>query len=189
MLLGFSYVSDGRLQEAENAIDEVLRYSHQFGTEIIRTPAYSITGMIAIARGSLTKGIRIIEDAQRENLKSGRKYSYAILEYILGKIYLQISTKARIGFTALKNMGFLVIKAPFATRKAQTHFHRSIELAKEIGAKNILAQAYLDLGVLYGAKGKVQNARECVQQAVRLFERCGAEVYLRIANEALKSLQ
>jgi len=189
MLLGFSYVSEGRLKEAQDSIDEVLRYSHQFGTEIIKTPAYSIMGMIATAKGSLAKGIRMIEDAQKENLKSGRRYSYTILEYVLGKIYLEISTKARLSFTALKNMRFLIINAPFAARKAEKHLHKSIEVAKEIGAKNILAQAYLDLGVFFGAKGRVRDSRECVQHAIQLFEYCGAEVYLKMANETLASLQ
>jgi hypothetical protein len=50
--------------------------------------------------------------------------------------------------------GFLLKNIPFADKKAKHHFKKAIELAKEIGAKGILAQSCLALGFLYKKKGK-----------------------------------
>ena len=63
-----------------------------------------------------------------------------------------------------------------------------IEVSKEIGAKGILGQAYLDLAFLHKAKNRPNQAKECVSEAIQLFEKCEADVYLKRAKEALASL-
>ena len=62
-------------------------------------------------------------------------------------------------------------------------------MAKEIGVKGLLGQAYMDLGLLHKAKKRTAQARECISKAIKVFEECEAEVYLKQANEALESLQ
>ncbi len=52
----------------------------------------------------------------------------------------------------LKNLGFPVKTVPFATRRAEGHFTKAIEVAHEIGAKGTQASAHLDLGNLHKAK-------------------------------------
>ena len=48
-----------------------------------------------------------------------------------------------------QNIGFFLVKnVPFATKKAEAHFHKAIELSKEIGARGYLGQTYLSLGLL-----------------------------------------
>jgi NAD(P)-dependent dehydrogenase (short-subunit alcohol dehydrogenase family) len=88
----------------------------------------------------------------------------------------------------LKNIGFLIKTVPFAARKAEGYFHTAIETAKEIGAKSVLGQAYLDLGKLHKAKGRLPEARTCISQAVQSFQECEADVYLKQARDALASL-
>ncbi|GAI10282.1 unnamed protein product [marine sediment metagenome] len=61
--------------------------------------------------------------------------------------------------TVAKNIGFLIKNVPFASKKAEAHFKKAIEVAKEIGAKGVLGQAYLDLGLLHRAKGRTDQAR------------------------------
>jgi tetratricopeptide (TPR) repeat protein len=82
----------------------------------------------------------------------------------------------------------LIKTVPFAARKAEGYFQTAIETAKEIGAKSVLGQAYLDLGRLHKAKGRLADARTCISQAVQSFEECEADVYLKQAREALASL-
>jgi len=77
---------------------------------------------------------------------------------------------------------------PSAGKKAEDHFNKAIEVAKEIGAKGTLGQAYLGLGLLHKAKGRRDQAKEFISEAVDLFEQCEAEVHLKQANEALASL-
>jgi len=78
---------------------------------------------------------------------------------------------------------------PFARRKAEDHFNKTIEVAKEIGAKGTLGQANLDLGLLHKIRGKKDKASECISTAINLFEQCEAEVYLKQAKEALENLE
>jgi tetratricopeptide (TPR) repeat protein len=82
----------------------------------------------------------------------------------------------------------LMKNVPFATQKAETHFNRAIEAAKEIGAKNLLGRAYLDLYLLHRSKRRKDQARKCVSEAIQIFEECEAETYVKQAKEALESL-
>ena len=73
-------------------------------------------------------------------------------------------------------------------KKAENHFRKALDLAQEIGAKGFLAQATLELGLLHKIKGKTDEARKCISDAVRLFEVCEADVFLKLAREALAAL-
>jgi len=78
---------------------------------------------------------------------------------------------------------------PSAGKKAEDHFNKAIEVAKEIGAKGTLGQAYLDLGLLHKAKGKTDQAREYITKAIQVLDQCETEVFLKQAKEALASLE
>jgi tetratricopeptide (TPR) repeat protein len=191
LLLGMTYVASGQLQEAEDMFAEVMRFSEIFGAEFIGTAGQLFQGIISITRGNLRQGVRTVEDLLGIWLENGSRYRYAIGKYMLGKLYLQIVQGAgpkSVSFLA-KNIGFLVKNVPFADKKAEAHFNKTIEVAKEIGAKGVMGQAKLDLGMLHKAKGRTDQARECVSSAVQLFEQCEAEVYLKQAKEALASLE
>jgi tetratricopeptide (TPR) repeat protein len=82
----------------------------------------------------------------------------------------------------------LVKNVPFATKKAEEHFNKAIELFKEIGAKGFLGQVYLSLGLLYKASKRSEQAKECILEAINIFQECKAEVRLKQAKEALDSL-
>ena len=189
-MLGMSYVSNGQLQEAEKTLEEVIGYSRNFGAEFLGTLAQGALGIVSIARGNLSKGVRTVEDTLGVFLENENKYRYATMEYFLGRVYSQIAQGAgsrRLSVIA-KNLGFLIKNVPFAGKRAENHFNKAIEAAKEIGAKGILGQAYLGLGLLYKARGRNDQAKACISEAVSLFEQCEAEVYLRQAKEALASL-
>jgi len=69
----------------------------------------------------------------------------------------------------------------FAGKKAEEHFNKTIELAKEIGAKGLLGGTYLDLGLLYKTKKRVDQARQCISKAIQIFEEGEAKVYPKVA--------
>lgn len=189
-MLGVSYLSNGEFDVAENILKEVTDFSQRFGTEIIGTLAQAGLGAIAVAKGRLSWGIRMLEDGQGIFLKSQRRCFFAQYECILGKVYLQTVERARpITLSIMaKEMRFLAKDLPFASKKAEDHFHRAIEVAREIGARSVLGQAYLDLGFLHQTKGKRDKAKACFSEAISLFEECESEVYLKKAEEALASL-
>jgi len=118
------------------------------------------------------------------------KIFYCIFEQTLGKVYLKILQGAgpKSISVLVKNIGFLVKEAPFAYKRAEEHFNKVIKVAKEIGAKGMLGQAYLDLGFLHQEKGKKDQAKECISTAIGYFEQCEADVFLKQAKEALASL-
>jgi tetratricopeptide (TPR) repeat protein len=62
-------------------------------------------------------------------------------------------------------------------------------VAKEIGAKGTMGMAYFDLGVLYRMKGKTEQAKKCISEALQIFEECEAEGFLKQAKEALASVE
>ena len=88
-----------------------------------------------------------------------------------------------------RNIGFLLKNVPFADKKAETHLNKAVEIAVAIGAKSILAPAYLDLGLLHKAKKRFKQAKVYILKAVGIFEELEAEIYLKQANEALKGLE
>jgi len=49
--------------------------------------------------------------------------------------------------------------------------------------------AYFDLGLLHKANKRTEKARECILEAIKIFEKLELERYLRQAEEALSSLE
>jgi tetratricopeptide (TPR) repeat protein len=72
-----------------------------------------------------------------------------------------------------------------AGRKAEEYFKKSVEVARQIGAIGILGQASLGLGLLYKTRGKTDEAKKYISEAIEAFGKCGAEGYLKQARDAL----
>ena len=190
-LAGGCYVMNDQFQEAEAALEEVLAYSQQFGCDVLTTPAQLFLGVVLISKGKFGQGLNMIEDVKQSCLENERRCYAVLTEYVLGKVYLQIVEGAgpMSLSTIAKNIGFLIKNVPFADKKAELHFNKAIDTAKEIGAKGFLGLAYLDLGLLHKAKKRKDQAKKCISEAVQLFEQCEADVYLKQARELLVSLR
>jgi tetratricopeptide (TPR) repeat protein len=52
-----------------------------------------------------------------------------------------------------------------------------------------MGMAYLDLGLLYRMKGKTEQAKKCISEAIQIFEQTEAQGFLKQAKEALASIQ
>jgi len=190
-LAGVCYVMNDQFQEAESALEEVLTYSQQFGCDVLRTPAQLFLGVVLLSKGKFGQGLTMIKDTKQSCVKNERRCYAVLSEYVLGKVYLQIVEGAEPMSlsTIAKNFGFLIKNVPLADKKAELHFNKAIETAKEIGVKGFLGLSYLDLGLLHKAKKRKDQAKKCISEAVQLFEQCEADVYLKQANEALESLR
>jgi len=190
-ILGFSYVSTGRFHEAESICEDVIKFTEEFGFEFMGSAAQAFMGIVMITKGDMARGINIVESIIKQLLENGSRWRYAVISHMLGRVYSQIAQggggEKSLSFL-LKNIGFLIKTVPFAARKAEGYLHTAIETSKEIGAKSVLGQAYLDLGKLHKAKGRLADARTCISQAVQSFEECEADVYLKQARDALASL-
>jgi tetratricopeptide (TPR) repeat protein len=185
------YLFTNQLDKAETSLEEVATYSEKFGAGWIGTQASILMGALLIAKGQMNQGLKLLEKGQRDCLENQRRTVYARSEYILGKVYSQIAEgSGSISLSTMaKNIGFLVKNVPFASKKAEDHFDQAIEVAKEIGAKGTMGMAYLDLGLLYRMKGKTEQAKKCISEAIQIFEQTEAEGFLKQAKEALASIE
>lgn len=190
-MLGYAYVSNGQFDKAEEVLEEVQVFSKKYGAEIIGTTAHGLLGIVLTGTGRLREGVERLEDVRRAFLEKNRRYLYAASENTLGRVYFEIAHGAgKKDFrTIARNIGFLAKALPAASKKAEGYFNRAAKAAREIGAKNILAQAYLNLGRLYMARKRKREARRFLDDSVKLFEQCEAEIFLKQAKEALASLE
>jgi len=189
--LGLSYLLNGEFKKAEITLRESGSFCREFGYETYGAFAEMGLCVNQIVKGQMSKGFRKLKECQIAGLNNGKKFYHALVEYIFGKLYSQIALgEGDIKpFDMVKNIGFLIKNVPFARKKAETHFYRAITLAKEIGAKGLVGQAYLDLGILNKEKKRVIQAKECLSEAIGFFEKCESEVYLKQAEETLESLR
>jgi class 3 adenylate cyclase/tetratricopeptide (TPR) repeat protein len=187
--LGLSYFFSGQLEKAENIIHSGLNYCETQGCGEFSVFCQIFLGPILIAKGQMQQGTDLIEKARKNLISNRRRAIYACSEYILGKVNSQIASGPNPSLSIMvKNIGFLAKTVPFASKKAEKHYNKAIELLKEIGMKGFLGQAYLDLGLLYKTTRKTDQARQCLLEAIDLFKECEAAGWLKQANEALDSL-
>ena len=190
MILGQGYALTGQFQEALDTSQEILSFSRELGNEWLASFGNVVFGIVLITKGQMHEGLKMLEDELSASLENERRCFYAMIEHTLGSVYLQIvKGEGDLSLsTIVKNIGFLLKNVPFAAKKAERHFGKAIEVAKEIGAKGILAQAYLDLGKLQQVKRRNHEAKECFSKAIELFEQCQAKEILKHAEAALESL-
>lgn len=190
LTLGIALFVDSQLQEAEDVFQSILNFCEKRDLGQLSVLAYLFLAPSLVAKGHMKQGLRMLEKTRQTLIRNQRRVFYAQSEYVLGKVYSQIATGPTPAFSTMaKNIGFLVKNVPFAGKRAEEHFNKTIELAKEIGAKSFLGTTYLDLGLLYKARKRNDQARECISEAISLFQECEAEVNLKQAYEALESLQ
>jgi tetratricopeptide (TPR) repeat protein len=190
LYLGIGYLHIGQFKEAENLLKEFVAYSQQMGCEIMEGAAHLFLGLVSMVKGQMRHGLEMLEKGSEMYLDYESQLFYANSQQALGEAYLKIVERAAPMSlsTMAKNIGFLVKNVPFASKKAEEHFSKAIEVAEEIGAKGILGSAYLGLGLLHKATKRKNQAQDCISRASQLFEECEAEGPLNQAKEALASL-
>ena len=188
--LGLSYFLDGRLQEAQDVYESLVDFCERRGIGMLAALAQMILSCILIAKGHMAQGLKKFEETQEFMLKNHLKIYYGLSESILGEVYTQFITGPSSGLATLaKNIGFIIKNVPFAEKKAEEHFNKSIEVLRQLGAKADLGRAILGLGQLYKTKKKNEKARECFSEAANLFQECDAHIYLRQVKEEMASVE
>jgi tetratricopeptide (TPR) repeat protein len=171
LTLGAAYLLGGQLEEAENVLQSYLNFCEKRGLEQFSVKCQHFLAQILIAKGRLQQGTNLLENAQTTLLRNQRRLQYAQTEYILGKVNSQIATGPKPSLSVIaENIGFLVKTVPFASKKAEEHYNKAIEIFKNVGAKGFLGQAYLSLGLLYKASKRTHKARQCILEAIEIFK-------------------
>ena len=189
---GMTYIYDHRHDEAAPDVEEVIEFSHKFGLEFLGSAALFALSCALVATGNLAEGVRSAETAFSNFEKKHSKFRVAATKLFLANAYSRVAQKdgpKKLSFL-FKNMGFLVKTAlSGADRKAEEWFEGAIQVSEEIGAKGLLGQALLGLGLLHRFKGRSDQASKCIRRAIDLFEHCHAQFFLKEAKDALDSLK
>jgi tetratricopeptide (TPR) repeat protein len=187
--LGASYLLSGRFQEAEEVFRSAIEFCENRALDELSVPCQLFLSPILIAKGQMQQGMDMMAHAQESLIKNHRRGFYAMSEYILGEVHFQIATAPRPSLSILaKNIGFLIKNIPSAKKRAEKHYSHAIELFEEMGMKSFLGQGYLSLGKLHKTYKRRDKARQCILASIDCFQECGAEAWLKQANEALHSL-
>jgi len=187
--LGVAYFLADQLQEAEKILKSCLTFCEKRSIGQFSVTSQLYLAPIMIAKGHMQQGIDLMDNARKTLISNQRRMFYGISDYILGEVYSQIATGSKPSLAIMaKNIGFLAKNVPFATRKAEKHFNKAIELFKEIGVRGYLGQVYLSLGQLHKERRRTDQARQSILKAINIFKECEAEAYLKQANEVLDSL-
>jgi class 3 adenylate cyclase/tetratricopeptide (TPR) repeat protein len=190
LTLGMAYFFDGELQEAKKVFETSINFAEKHGMGQVALVSQLFMAPILIAEGHMKQGAALLEQVRNNCITNQRRVWYALSEYILGEMNLQIATGPKPSLSIMaKNLGFLVKNVPFAIKKSEDHFNRAIELLKEIGAKGFLGPVYLSLGLLYKASKRTEQARQCIMEAINRFQECDASIYLNQAKEELASVE
>jgi tetratricopeptide (TPR) repeat protein len=190
LYLGACYVLNEQIEEGEKALNEVASYVHKFGCDIFHPVVMIFLGMVLIKKGEMSKGLQMIEETYDVSKEKKMGYGIALTEFVLGNVFYEIAYGEKPSLSIIrKNARFLAKNVPFASKKAESYFNNAIENAKRSGVKGFQGMAYRGLGLLHKAKKRESQAKKCFADAIKIFEECGAKVYLEQTKEALESLQ
>ena len=181
-----AYVMDGQIENALDCAQELTSFFERYDIGNLLTHVNIVRGAALVASGRMDQGIKIIAEERKIAFENQRNQAMAISEFILGMIYSQIATGPKPNLSTMtKNVGFLMKNVPFAGKKAEEHFQKSIELTEEIGAHGYRGLSYLELGRLNQARKKTEKARHFIARAIEILEECRADRYLQKAREAI----
>jgi tetratricopeptide (TPR) repeat protein len=187
--LGFLYFVNGQFKEAENTLLSCIDFCEKNGIGQFAIICQYMLSPVLIAKGQMQRGIESLEKARKNLMSNQRRWNLAFSEHILGEINSQISSGSKPSLTIVaKNIGFFVRNVPFATKKAEVHFKKATELFKEMGVKSHLGVVYLSLGLLFKRSRRPAQSKQCIMEAINIFQECEAEANLKQAKEALDSL-
>jgi tetratricopeptide (TPR) repeat protein len=186
----YAHLMNGNFGEARAIIKDLIAYCEQHGFSLLLPWANLFLGAALIGDGNMTKGLRMIKKARHAIIEDQRNLALATSEFLLAEVFSQISTGPSPNLSVIvKNIVFLVKHVPFASKKAEKHFNNAITISKKINTPGLTGPAYYYLGLFYKKRKRIDKAIECISNATRIFEKCGAEAYLKQAKEDLISLR
>jgi tetratricopeptide (TPR) repeat protein len=147
------FIQTEKYQEADEILREIIPFCQYLGMDYIALWAQSLHGVVLMARGHYSRGMKMVTEAVRGFTKNGRFISLYFVEFALAEIYFQMATlRRRLGFwTICKNLGFMLKEVPFARRKAENYLRKIIQVGQEIGASGYMqSHAARNLELLLG---------------------------------------
>ncbi len=185
------YVQTDRFQEADEILQEIIPFCQPLGMDYVVTSALALKGVVMIAAGQFSRGLKMIVKGLRAFSANDRFYSRYLVEIGLAEIYFQIATRTQPFkfWSTVKNLGFILKEVPLAKRKAKAYLNKIIQVGKEVEARGyVQGHALLNLGLLHQRNGKQYQARECLVEAQHIFSQCNSETGSQQVRQALTTL-
>jgi len=190
VLLGMGYLETFQVQEAEKAIMEVISFDEKFGSKQAGSVGRTFLGPILVLKGNLNRGLKMMEELKNYHVKNERKVLSVFMDHTFGIVYTQLAGGGQqVTFSrVMNNIGFLVKNIPFAAKNAEDYFQSALRQFDEMGSKGWVGRASLGLGRLHKIKGRKEQARKYITDAIKIFEETEADGFLRQAREELAAL-
>jgi tetratricopeptide (TPR) repeat protein len=191
VLLCMTYLIKNQIEDAEKLIQEILPVCKRFGIGYIETSTKVFQGAVLAAKGQLSQGLRMLEEALRIFQKDERFFSLYIAEFTLAEIYLKMAMRTQgLDFRIfIRNLIFIITELPFARRRAEAHLNNIIHVGQEIKSQGFLhGQALFNMGLLLRLKGNKASATAYFNEALPIFHRCSSVTSLKRCQEALDSV-
>jgi tetratricopeptide (TPR) repeat protein len=191
VLLCMIHLLNNQIEDAERVIKEILPICKRLGIGYIETATKVFQGAVWAAKGQISQGLRMMEEAHRIFIEDERFFSLYIAEYTLAEIYLKMAMRAQgLNFRIfLKNLIFIITELPFARRRAEAHLNRIIHVGQELKSQGFMhGQALFNMGLLLRSKGNKAAAMAYFNEALLIFQRCCSVSSLKRCQEALDSV-
>jgi tetratricopeptide (TPR) repeat protein len=159
--------------------------------------------------GRLAEGLELLEEARRDDVRTGALVSYTTRLRQLSAVYLLAGRldeasqhadqaldlarqqKAR-GDEALALHQLGVVQAhadPPDTAQAEAHYQQALALAETLGMRPLQAHCHLGLGTLYVKIGRLEHARTELSTAIDLYRAMEMTFWLPQAEAALARVE
>jgi len=184
----YAMALSGKLEGIEETLREIVAFSEERGAEYIGTPARLLLGAVLAAGGRLKEGLNLLGESRRTWYENSNRLRCATSEYILGNLYAGLARKEGPPSASREASGGPVVPSlskAEAAAKALEAFEKLVEMEKEMGARDLLGPAHLQLGLLHRALGHKEQAAKHLSLARGVFEECGAETHLERLGQYL----
>jgi len=189
--LGLSCIEEQKIADAKEHIGVVIELNEKNNVGIVACLPKVQAGMIEIIEGRMEQGFNMIHNVAKSAEEAGMYTYLPIIEFILGRIYLNIAQGKgpKTLPIILKNIRFILKNVPFAAKKAERHFHNAINMSSKFEMEGVLASVCFELGLLKKMKKRNNQAIKYLNKAIEIFEKIGAFTYLKQAKKELNDLK
>nr|MDA8154924.1 tetratricopeptide repeat protein [Actinomycetota bacterium] len=139
-------------------------------------------GAIMVLAGQMKKGIRHIEHFMEHWAAMGNSAQPVWGHLFLSEIFLQLALgKEKPPFKIiLKNIGFILLNAPTARRKARYHLEEVVKKSRQYNMPGFLAKALYGLGILEQTRKNYPKSRSYLEEGLKIASESGLLIAGRI---------
>jgi tetratricopeptide (TPR) repeat protein len=140
----------GETGKGVKVLETLAKMAHDFGNVINEVDNLMVLGEGYNLAGDYDRAKQVLKECLELTKRCGMKFFLAEAYRLLGENYLETDPS-----------------------RAESRFNKSLDIFKEIEAKNELAKTYHGLGLLFKHQGQITRAREYFKEALDIFDLIG----------------